>query len=391
MPSKRSAARAAASRRHIWQLPEWPNFSFDAAAVSPGLQLARLEQGRLLGRALAVGFVEAQELQRDVWMQETVATAAIEGDALDLAAVRSSVCRRLGLAAERSSDRHVEGLVEVMHDALANHADALDADRLCCWQSALFPGGTAGVRRIAVGRYRNHADPMQIVSGLPGREVVHYTAPPSSLAAGEMQRFLVWFSKTRPPQGQSADGITRAALAHLWFETIHPFEDGNGRIGRALVDLALAQDSGSPARLVGLSRQLLETRTGYYDALKAAQCGSLDATAWVQWFTQAFTAACVRSQALLQQALAKSEFWQRAAQVPLNERQRKVLALLIEAGDGGFLGGMTADKYLKITSTSKATATRDLAQLLGAGLLVVEGIGKATRYAVNVQGWNLPR
>ncbi|UUZ78060.1 DUF4172 domain-containing protein [Polaromonas sp. P1(28)-13] len=388
---------------YLWQHPGWPGLVFDAGALEYDLNLARLQQGRLLGQMEAIGAADAQEVTRELWVQEAMATAAIEGEKLDLEAVRSSVYRRLGLADLPTHDRHVDGLVEVMQDATDGYQSVLDEDRLCRWQSALFPGGTSGLRRIAIGRYRDHADPMQIVSGRQGREVVHYTAPASANVAAEMQLFLAWFEETRPSHhtatplshstparsaAPSVNGIARAAIAHLWFESIHPFEDGNGRLGRAIVDMAIAQDLGSPARLFGLSRQMLESRAAYYDALNHAQLGDPDVTPWVQWFVRAFTACCIKSQAVVKQALEKAAFRLRASGFSLNERQNKILSRLLEAGDGGFLGGMTADKYSKITGTSKATATRDLAELLRHGLLMVEGVGKATRYAVNVEGWN---
>ena len=349
-----------------------------------------MEQGRALGQLAAVGLIDGQAASRDFWIQETLATAAIEGQKLDLDAVRSSVCRRLGLAAsDGPHDRDVEGLVEMMQDAITGHDRPLDEDRLCRWQSALFPGGTVGVRRIAVGRYRDHADPMQIVSGPPGREVVHYAAPPSAEVAAEMQQLLAWLALTpNTPAAEGINGIARAALAHLWFESIHPFEDGNGRLGRAVAEMALAQDLGRDIRWFSLSAVLLERRADYYTALNQAQRGGLDVTPWVRWFTQAFAAACVKAQAAITQATRRAEFRLRAAHYGGNDRQRKVLARLLEAGDGGFLGGLTADRYAKLTAVSKATATRDLADLLQAGLLVVQGVGKATRYAVNVAGWN---
>lgn len=391
MPSQTSFPKPA----YVWQQPGWPALVFEASALEHDLNLARLEQGRLLGQMQAIGLAEAQAITGELWVQEAMATAAIEGEKLNLDAVRSSVCRRLGLADLPTQDRHVEGLIELMQDATDGYQAVLDEDRLCRWQSALFPGGTSGLRRVAVGRYRDHADEMQIVSGSLGREKVHYIAPASSDVAAQMQLFLAWFEDTRPaqrtaaqPAAPSINGIARAAIAHLWFESIHPFEDGNGRVGRAIVDMALAQDIGSSARLFGLSRQMFESRTAYYDALNQAQRGSLDATPWVQWFVHAFTACCLRSQAVVTQALQKTAFRLRASGFSLNERQSKVLARLLEAGDGGFLGGMTTDKYSKITGTSTATASRDLTELLQHGLLTVTGVGKATRYAVNVEGWN---
>jgi Fic family protein len=397
--------------RYIWQHRAWPQLSFDAAALAPALDQARLEQGRLLGLLGAIGLDQANTVQRELWVQEALATAAIEGEQLNLESLRSSVAHRLQLADAPGADRSVEGLVQVMGDALTNHGAALDLDRLCRWQSALFPGGTSGITRIAVGRVRSHADAMQIVSGALGREVVHYEAPPSAQVTAEMDRFLAWFESTRPVGGAPAvNGIARAALVHLWFESIHPFEDGNGRLGRALADMALAQDmhaqdaQASPAlvRVYGLAHQMLKTRAAYYDALNhaqrlrgiAAEASVIDATPWVRWFVQAFTRACVASQAVVRDATDKAQFRLRAAQCHVNPRQSKVLERLLEAGHmgsgGGFLGGMTTEKYAKITDTSKATATRDLADLLAHGLLRVEGVGKATRYAVNVPGWEQP-
>ncbi|OGB29213.1 MAG: cell filamentation protein Fic [Burkholderiales bacterium RIFCSPLOWO2_12_FULL_61_40] len=398
--------------RYIWQHPAWPALAFDAAALAPDLDLARLEQGKLLGLLNAIGMAQAQEVRRELWVQEALATAAIEGENLNLESVRSSVAHRLGLADAPSHDRHVDGLVLVMQDAMENHQSALDLDRLCRWQSALFPGGTSGLARIAVGRLRDHADAMQIVSGPLGREVVHYQAPPSNQVAQELAPFLAWFASTRPAHSTAPvlHGVARAALAHLWFESIHPFEDGNGRLGRAVVDMALAQDlyardpdaSGSLVRVFGMARQMLKTRAAYYDGLNMAQRiqqpgpqgGAIDVTPWVRWFVEAFTQGCITCQCVVKQALDKSAFRLQAAQGGLNARQHKVLERLLEAGSmelgGGFLGGMTSDKYAKITSASKATATRDLTDLLAKGLLRVEGVGKATRYAVNVPGWSQP-
>jgi len=393
------------SIRYIWQHPHWPALSFDAAALAPALDGARLEQGKLLGLLGAIGLSQAQELARELWVQEALSTAAIEGEKLDLVAVRSTVSQRLGLAATSSSDRSVEGLIDVMQDATQGFAAVLDDDRLWRWQSALFPGGTSGVRRIAVGRYRDHADAVEIVSGPVGREVVHYTAPPSTQVALEMAQFLAWFESNRPgtqSASPSLNGLLRAGLAHLWFESIHPFEDGNGRLGRALVDMALAQDQGVSSRVFGMARPMLAARAAYYDALNAAQTMNpitprdqpLDVTPWLQWFVQAFTQGCISSQAVVNQALEKANFRLRAAQCGLSERQRRVLDRLLEAGHeglgGGFLGGMTTDKYSKITGTSKPTASRDLIDLLDKGLVRVEGMGKATRYAIAIDSWHQP-
>ena len=375
----------------IWQQKGWPDFMVTSPAVDTALLQARKWQGEVIGRAAAVGLTQSGSVRQEVMTQEVIATAAIEGEKLDPASVRSSILRQLGHlqttdAAPRS--RHVDGLVEVIQDATLGFKQLLTEDRLLRWQSALFPGGTSGIRRIAVGRYRDHSDLMQIVSGQPGKETIHYTAPPSAQIPFEMQAFLAWFAETTPSApAHPLDGITRAAIAHLWFESIHPFEDGNGRIGRAIMDMALAQDLGETTRLYSLSSQLMQHRKGYYDALHQAQHGSLDVSDWVLWFTQQFSLACQATSALIDRALEKSTFWQIHSATSLNERQRKVIQRLLDDGDGGFLGGLNADKYMKMTSTSKATATRDLADLVKNGLLRSTGQGKAVRYYVAAAGW----
>jgi Fic family protein len=379
--------------KFIWQHPNWPTLTFDAALAGPALVDARRLQVKAHDQFKAVGLDLTGTMAQEELAQEVLSTAAIEGEKLDPAAVRSSILRKLRLGDIGPHDRHVDGLVDVLSDATTGFDAPLDEDRLCRWQAALFPGGTSGLRRIAVGQYRAHADPVQIVSGLIGREVVHYEAPPSGQVPIEMRRFLAWFNGTAPTATNKTaptstiDGIARAALAHLWFESIHPFEDGNGRIGRAIVDMALAQDRGVPTRLVSLSRQLMQDRSAYYDALNAAQRGNGDTSAWVQWFATAFGKACTQSLEVAGQALKKARFWAIHSATHINPRQRKVLQRLLDAGDGGFLGGMSADKYAKTTGASKATATRDLAGLLAAGLVWTTGQGRATRYYINVPGW----
>lgn len=390
--------QAPQPQRYIWQLSQWPELRVDTAAVTLPSEQARMEQGRLSGLLDAIGFEQTQGLHTDVWVQEALATAAIEGERLDVHSVRSSVARRLGVQSDADAPAQkilsIEGLVDVQHDAITRHHLALTHDRLQRWQAALFAGltvhGFAGVTRIAVGCYRSHSDAMQIVSGLPGRERVHYQAPASSRVQHEMTHFLAWFNAPAlmsPDRQHGMNGLVRAAIAHLWFETIHPFEDGNGRLGRAIMDMALAQDMGPLARMIGVSQQMLRTRKTYYDALNTAQCGSLDVTPWVTWFIDAFTQACVHSQGVVRQAIARHHFWQNASSHPINPRQRKTLQRLLDAGDGGFLGGMSVDKHRKLNPCSKPTATRDLSQLVQWGLLAVNGTGKATRYGVTVPGW----
>lgn len=368
--------------RWIWQQPDWPHFVYDALTAAPDLAEAHRMHGLVQGKAAAIGLSATSPLAVDALADEALATAAIEGEQLAPDSVRSSVMRRLGLTASGRPERQVEGLVAVLDDATAACDQPLDVDRLCRWHSALFPGGTSGIRRIVVGRWREHVDPMQIVSGPPGREVVHYEAPPSREVPGQMDGFLRWFGQASPVM----DGLARAAIAHLWFECIHPFEDGNGRIGRAVADLAISQELRQPVRLYSLSRQLLASRPAYYAALHAASCGGLDVTHWVRWFARQIAAACCTASEVIDQTLAKQRFWELHDHV-VGERQRKVLQRLLDAGDGGFAGGLNADKYMKLTGVSKATATRDLQEMVVHGQLWTTGAGKALRYYVSMPGW----
>ena len=376
----------------IWQKEHWPAITYDAQALGADLGDAYRMHGVIEGKAVAIGLTSTSDVAVEAMAVEVMSTAAIEGETLSMDAVRSSVRRRLGLAATGPADRNVDGLVAVLQDAAGAFDQPLDDDRLCRWQSALFPSGTSGLNRIAVGRYREHVDAMQIVSGPIDRETVHYEAPSSSEVPRHMQDFLRWFDATTPGREpvqkvQPIDGIARAAVAHLWFESIHPFEDGNGRIGRAIVDMAVAQHMRQPVRLYSLSRQLQSVREDYYNSLNVAQRGGLDATAWVQWFVRQCTAAYTAANHVIDQALEKRRFWERQEGSVLNERQLKVLQRLLDSGDGGFVGGLNAQKYIHLTGASKATATRDLADLVNQGRLWTQGAGKALRYFVNVPGW----
>lgn len=387
----------ASKPRWIWQRADWPAFDFRMPAAAGDLADAYRMHGVIEGKAAAIGLTSTSDIALDATADEVLATAAIEGERLSMDTVRSSVMRRLGLSTKGPIDRNVDGLVAVIDDATTAHEQPLDEDRLCRWHSALFPGGTSGLRRIAVGRWRDHQDAMQIVGGPPGREVVHYVAPPSKAVRGHMAKFLRWFARTAPTASRPArvrgdirgdiDGLARAAIAHLWFESIHPFEDGNGRIGRAIVDMAVAQHMRSPVRLYSLSRQLLESRKEYYDNLNRSQRSDMDATDWVRWFARQCTAAYSAASTVIDGALEKRRFWERCNGTDLNERQRRVLQRLLDEGDGGFRGGLNAEKYIKMTGASKATATRDLADLVKQELLWTAGVGKALRYYIDVPGW----
>ena len=371
----------------IWESSDWPKLTYDAKLLADAVGRARVEQGRLFGMAEAIGVDDLTVVQRDVWAGEAVATAAIEGETLDLAAVRSSVAHRLGIASSFAAavPRNVEGLLDVMENAAAGWNSDLTEERLFRWQAALFSGGYSALRSVETGRYRTHAQPMQIVSGPMGRETMHYEAPPSAAVRPEMRNFLDWFNSTR--ELRVADGILRAGLAHVWFESIHPFEDGNGRVGRAIVDMALAQDAKRPDRLHGMSTEMRRRQQAYYGALNQAQRGTGDVTAWLAWFVDAFSDACQVSARLINEALARARFWTQHSNVKLNERQRKVLHRMLEAGPGKFEGGMTSRKYVNLTNVTAVTASRDLAYLASQGLLVRENAGRSTYYNLAIPGW----
>ena len=374
----------AASSSYIWQQPGWPALAYDAGAIHADLQNAHLTRSFVAGRLSAIGLEEGRRLAAESWAQEAVATAAIEDERLDLDAARSSICRRLGLEGTHRSrvPRQVEGLLDVMEDALGSAGAALTDARLRSWQQSLFPTGFSGLNRVLVEAYRTGPEPMRIVSGPIGRERVHYEAPPSRAVAREMKRFLSWFNARTEP-----DALVRAALAHLWFETIHPFEDGNGRVGRAVIDMTLAHDVVPLGRMVRISQQLKDNRSEYYDELQRAQCGGLDVTRWILWFVAQMTAACEKAVRAVDSTLAKARFWATNADKDLNARQRKVVNGLLDAGPRGFEGGLNTRKYEAMTATSRATASRELIELAKLGLLASTGAGRSTRYHVNLEGW----
>lgn len=376
------------SPQYIWQHPDWPKFRFDYGRLLVLVAGARRAQGVLLGKAAAIGLQALPGAENEVWVSEAIATAAIEGEKLNLDAVRSSVARRLGLDNQlrRPISRHVEGLLDAMADASRLWAEPLSRERLCGWQAALFPSGFSSIRQIKVGSFRD--DPIAVMSGPEGRETTHYEAPPAERLEGEVIAFLEWFNRTQGGgDTPDADGLVRAGLAHLWFETLHPFEDGNGRVGRAIIDMALAQDVQQATRLLGISRRMAEARDEYYLQLERAQKGDLDVTEWLCWFVEQFRVACEESSRILDRSLEKAQFWAAHAGASLSDAQRKAVNTLLEAGPQGFDGGMSTRKYCSLTRVSPATASRDLGALTKLGLLAVTGRGKSTRYWINVAGW----
>ena len=380
----RSVGRSTHSTPYVWQQAGWPGLRYDGSTVAASAAAARRAQGVLEGKLAAIGFEQRQAFIADAWTQEALSTAAIEGERLDLQAVRSSVARRLGFVQQKlaATPRHVDGLLDVMDDAVSKAQEPVSHERLQAWQAALFPTGYSGMQRIRVGGYRLHAEPMQIVSGRLGRETVHCQAPPSAAVPQEMQQFLAWLNHPT-----AEDGLVKAALAHLWFETVHPFEDGNGRVGRALVDLVLARDAGEPSRLLRISQQLLTHRAEYYQQLERAQRSDLEVTAWVEWFISHVHAACLAAASVVDVALTKAMFWNEHRGTDINPRQRKAVNLLLDAGPGGFDDGLSTRKYESLTGAARATASRDLLELQALGLLQQTGAGRSTRYHLAIAGW----
>ena len=367
----------------IWQRPDWPQFQWDSARLAQPLAAARRAQGELTGMARLLDPNLDLHTQLEVLTSEGVATSAIEGEHFDPNAVRSSLARRLGLptAGFPAPPRSVEGLVDVLLEATQKLDKPLSLGVLADWQAALFPTGRSGLTKIRVGVLRG-TSPMRIVSGPINEPRVHYEAPPRRGLESELKRLLNWFNK--PPVG--VDGLVRAGLAHAWFELIHPFEDGNGRVGRALLDRALAQDERRSSRLYSLSARFMAVRGDYYNALEALSRGSLDITDWLKWFLEQVVAACAESATTVERVLQKARFWIRHSQTDFNERQRKVVNTLLDAGPDGFVGGMTNKKYAHLSHVSPATAQRDLAELVERGVLQTEGAGRSVRYLLASEG-----
>lgn len=365
---------------YIHQLAGWPTLQWNAERLTPILAAVRHQQGRLLGRMEALGFTLQQEAVLETLIADVVTSSEIEGHTLDAALVRSSVARRLGMDAGglRPADRHTEGVVDMMLDATRRFDQPLTAKRLQAWHASLFPTGHSGVRRVRVGAWRNAtADPMQVVSGPVGRERVHFEAPAARKLAREMQAFLDWF--TTDAASPLTDAVLKAGLAHFWFVTIHPFDDGNGRIARAIADLALARSERTAQRFYSMSTQILRERAAYYETLERTQRGPLDVTPWLEWFLGCLGRAIDGAQRTLATVLFKAHFWEAAGAVPINERQRLMLNRLLD----GFEGKLTTSKWAKLARCSTDTALRDMLDLVAHRLLVRNpGGGRSTSYAL---------
>ena len=365
---------------YIWKQEKWPNFKWQNDLLVNSLSKARFLQGKLLSKISSLGLELSQESRCEIMIEEAVKTAAIEGQILDKEAVRSSVARRLGLstAGLKTPDRNTEGLVDVILEATVNYKKALTAGRLKSWQASLFPTGYSGLKQIRVGEWRGEAL-MQVVSGPIGREKVHFEAPPTNRINFEMQQFLDWWTRGR---GQ-IDGLLRAGIAHFYFVTIHPFEDGNGRIARVLTDMALAQDENLAKRYYSLSSRIMAERNAYYDILERSQKGGLDITEWLKWFLNCFIRTIKDSETAISKVLQKAAFWQKHAQTVLNKNQQKVINRLLDAGEGRFIGNLTTRKYVAMAKVSRATAYRDIVDLVEKKILKrSKSAGRSVSYEI---------
>jgi Fic family protein len=362
---------------YIHELKDWPSFRWSHEQVAEQLVAVSRHQGRFIGRMEGLGFQLRAEAVLESLTEEVIKSSEIEGEVLDKDQVRSSIARRLGLdiGGLAPIDRNVEGVVEMMLDATQNYDAPLTEDRLFAWHAALFPTGRSGMSKITVGGWRtDKSGPMRVVSGPMGRERVHYEAPVASRLKGEMGTFLKWFNADA-----SIDPVLKAAIAHLWFVTIHPFEDGNGRIARAIADMALARSEESPRRFYSMSAQIRVERKGYYDILGTTQKGDLDITAWLQWFLACLDRAFVGAETALASVLRKARFWDTYASERLNERQRRVLNRVLD----GFEGNITTKKWAALTKSSTDTAFRDIDDLFKRGILVRDpGGGRSTSYSI---------
>jgi len=362
---------------YIHNRKDWPEMTWDHERLAGSLAGVRHRQGRLIGRMEGLGFSLRNEAVLQTLTEDVLKSNEIEGEKLDRDQVRSSIARRLGLDVGGlvAVDRHVEGVVEMMLDATGHYADPLTKERLFAWHAALFPTGRSGMTKIAVGRWRGvQPDPMQVVSGPIGREKVHYQAPEAKRVPREMQAFLKWFNA--PP---AIDPVMAAGLAHLWFVTIHPFEDGNGRIARAIADMTLARSENSTQRFYSMSAQIRLERTAYYDTLEQTQKGGLDITPWLEWFLGCLDRAIEGAEHVLAGIFLKAHFWKAHAEKPFNERQRAVINRLFN----DFEGKLTSSKWAELAKCSQDTALRDIDDLVKRGVLVKEpGGGRSTSYAL---------
>lgn len=363
--------------KYIYQQDAWPQFQWDQAGLAEQLAAVSRHQGRLIGRMEALGLTLRAEAVLEALTEEVIKSSDIEGETLDREQVRSSLARKLGMdiAGLKTADRNVEGVVEMMLDATQNFDKPLTSERLFGWHAALFPTGRSGMSRIVVGAWRTEeSGPMQVVSGPYGKEKVHYEAPAFDQLDNEMAAFLDWFEK-----GPTIDPVLKAAVAHLWFVTIHPFDDGNGRIARAIADMALARSENSSQRFYSMSAQIRAERKAYYDILEATQKGDMDITGWLRWFLACLGNAFGGAEVVLENVISKARFWEALAGEKLNDRQQAMLNRLLD----GFEGKLTSSKWAIITKTSQDTASRDINDLVDRGILRKDDAGgRSTSYSL---------
>lgn len=362
---------------YIHQLHDWPRFRWDRDGLAEPVATVRHRQGRLIGHMEALGFNFRQEAVLRILTADVLKSSEIEGETLDAEQVRSSIARRLGMdiGALTPADRNVEGIVEMMLDATRYYDQPLTADRLFSWHASLFPAGRSGMTRIRIGAWRDDSTgPMKVVSGPVGKEHVYFEAPAAARLDRDMTAFLDWFNAHA-----DIDPVLKAGLAHLWFVTIHPFDDGNGRIARAIADMALAGSEDSPQRFYSMSAQIRQERAAYYDILERTQKGTMEITPWMDWFLGCLGRAIDGAQTTLSAVLAKARFWEAIAGVAINERQRLALNRLLD----GFEGKLTTSKYAKLAKCSQDTALRDILSLVERGIVVrnPEG-GRSTSYTL---------
>lgn len=374
---------------YIYEQPDWPHFTWKTEKILTLLTTVRNLQGRVVGRMGALGFELKNQANLEIITQDVLKSTEIEGELLNADQVRSSVARRLGLDISGlvHSDRDVDGVVEMMVDATENFNSPLDKERLCGWHNALFPSGYSGMYKVLVGRWRDDSSgPMQVVSGPVGKEKVHFEAPAADLLETETERFLNWIN-----EHQRIDPVIKSAVAHLWFVTLHPFEDGNGRIARAISDMLLARSDNQSYRFYSMSAQIRKERKQYYDILERTQRGKIDITDWLEWFLRCLLHALEESETVLEKILRKHAFWLRNAAKIKNERQKKLLNRLFD----GFNGKLTTSKWAKIAKCSQDTASRDIQDLIDKEILYkLPGGGRSTGYDLleniehNTQGEN---
>tara|TARA_R110000868_G_scaffold89194_1_gene248382 strand:+ start:2080 stop:3210 length:1131 start_codon:yes stop_codon:yes gene_type:complete len=356
---------------YIHEKNDWPKFTWDAEVISTTLGEVRHRQGKILGQMQALGFRVQEETMLKALTMDVVKSSEIEGELLNPEQVRSSIARRLGIeiAGSIPAERSVEGIVEMMLDATQQYGASLTAERLFDWHAALFPTGRSGMYKIKVGAWRD--DTMQVTSGPMGKETVHFEAPSAAKVPEEMIRFLKWLD-----EHQGLDPVLKAGLAHLWFVTIHPFDDGNGRIARAITDMQLARADKTKQRFYSMSAQIQAERNRYYDILEYIQKGGLDITPWLEWFLDCLMHSMTQTDLIIEKTLLRAAFWESQRETVFNQRQQKVLQLLLD----DFYGNLSVSKYAKITKTSTDTALRDLQDLINKDILKQEGSGRSTSY-----------